>query len=116
MEEIRKHVEPGDTILAMPDCPEVYFLTQTRNPTRYFYEFMASSEEYQPARMRELIETQDVKMIIFQEEMRFSQPLPPAYRAILAEGFPNVRQIALAGADPSQPPRLRFTVRWRDAP
>jgi hypothetical protein len=116
VEEINKHVEPGDTILAMPDCPEVYFLTQTRNPTRYFYEFMASPEEYQPARMRALIASQDVKMIIFQEEMRFSLPLPPAYRAVLAEGFPNVREIALKSADPSQPPLLRFTVHWRDAP
>jgi hypothetical protein len=116
VEEISRHVQPGDTILAMPDCPEVYFLTKTRNPTRYFYEFMASPEEYQLDRMLELIGEQQVKMVIFQEEMRFSLPLPPAYRAALAADFPHSRQLALTSATPGQPPLLRFTLHWRDEP
>jgi hypothetical protein len=37
--EIQSCTDAGEAILAGPDCPEVYFLSERRNPTRIFYDF-----------------------------------------------------------------------------
>jgi hypothetical protein len=36
---IQSSTASGEAILAGPDCPEVYFLSSRRNPTRLFYDF-----------------------------------------------------------------------------
>ena len=37
--EIQTRTDVDEAILAGPDCPEVYFLAERRNPTRLFYDF-----------------------------------------------------------------------------
>jgi len=39
VDEIQARTNANEAILAGPDCPEVYFLAERRNPTRLFYDF-----------------------------------------------------------------------------
>ncbi|MFP6750531.1 MAG: hypothetical protein VB855_02555, partial [Pirellulaceae bacterium] len=38
IELLERETSPGETIYAAPDCPEVYFLANRRNPTRTMYD------------------------------------------------------------------------------
>src|SRR5262249_29360256 len=39
----------GQTILAAPDCPEVYFLSASKNPTPFLFEVLHDPNEYRQA-------------------------------------------------------------------
>lgn len=45
VEAIQKHSGPGDYVLAFPDCPEVYFLSERQNRTRTLFDLFDARKE-----------------------------------------------------------------------
>ena len=100
LSEIRTRVPAGEYVFATPDCPEVYFLSGVRNPTRDLYEFLGG-----PPRGKEetlaLIERHRIRLIVINREPHFSGPIDSALEMALESRFPLS---AVVG---------RFVVRWR---
>jgi Dolichyl-phosphate-mannose-protein mannosyltransferase len=100
---IRAHAR-GHYIYAAPDCPEVYFLSGLRNPTRTFFEFLDPDSLDVPTRTERVlraIRDHDVNVVVIRTNPQFSGPLPAGLRAALDAQFPRS-----ARAD-------QFEVRWR---
>ena len=85
-------------IYAGPDCPEVYFLSGTSNPTRTLYEFLrpASASE-----TLDLLEQRGVDVVVINQQPGFSGPLDPTLARAFERRYPYT---ADAG---------HFVVRWR---
>lgn len=91
----------SDYILALPDAPEVYFLTGKRNPTRALFDFFDRSPERVPRILRAL-ETDSVNLVVVNEGPAvFSKP-PRGLLDTLATLYPRVARDG------------RFLIRWRD--
>jgi hypothetical protein len=95
---------PGSPILALPDCPEVYFLSETRNPTRVLFDFFADSQTDRRQRILELLQQKLIRVVVINEHPIFSAPVNPQLRADIEARFPNRKDIG-AG---------HFTVFWRN--
>ena len=85
-------------IYAGPDCPEVYFLSGTSNPTRTLYEFLGSGNHRETL---DLIERLAIDVVVINRAPGFSGPLDPGLTAAFEQRFPYSAE---AG---------RFLVRWR---
>lgn len=90
----------GEYIYAAPDCPEVYFLSGLRNPTRNLFDFL-DDPAGRTARILSTLETHHVKVVAILTQPAFSGPLEPDLRAALIERFPDSVSVG------------RFEVRWR---
>jgi hypothetical protein len=90
----------GEYAYAAPDCPEVYFLSGLRNPTRTLFDFFDDPENH-TERILSAIERNGVNVVAILKEPKFSLPLAPDLHAALTERFPNSRMVG------------RFEVRWR---
>ncbi|HEY5311050.1 MAG TPA: glycosyltransferase family 39 protein [Pirellulales bacterium] len=111
IQQVTRHSSKGSAILALPDSPEVYFLTGRRNPTRTFFD--ALDADYgtpeRDQRLLDTIERQQIDVVVLRNLVEFS-PLgaSPALQRELVRRFPHAKQIAVG--------RRRvpgFTVRWR---
>ncbi|MGH7751588.1 MAG: hypothetical protein ACREN5_02130, partial [Gemmatimonadales bacterium] len=89
----------GGYTYAAPDCPEVYFLTGLRNPTRTIFEFLEDTVDVE--RTLSAIEAAGVTAIAINRDPNFSGPLPAALEAALLERYPR------------QDSTGRFVVRWK---
>ncbi|MGV2339425.1 MAG UNVERIFIED_CONTAM: glycosyltransferase family 39 protein [Planctomycetaceae bacterium] len=67
VEEIQGLTESGESILAGPDCPEVYFLAQRRNPTRLFYDFFRPELLGAQAEIELLAEREGVRLVVVKQ-------------------------------------------------
>jgi hypothetical protein len=90
---------PGNMV-AFPDCPEVYFLTARRNPTRFIYEFLTPHRLTTGELLRSL-DTHDIAIVVINTDPHFS-PKPDA--ALLRE---------LTARYPYSLQTGRFVVRWK---
>jgi len=99
VELIRRHSK-SNYIYAAPDCPEVYFLSGMRNPTRKIFDFFNDGEN-DLALVSELKEKK-VNLVVINRKPQFSKPLNPELSAALADRFPQSVDVG------------HFTVRWRD--
>jgi len=96
-------LDPGPTLYAAPDCPEVYFLTGLRNPTPSLFEVLddpAGRDE----RVLDAIQGAGVRVLVIRPAPLFSPPLDADLLAELARRYPMSRQIG------------RFIVAWRGEP
>jgi hypothetical protein len=103
VQTIHTAAAPGSPILALPDCPEVYFLSETRNPTPVVFDFFADRQSPRRERILELLRQNPIRVVVINEYPNFSAPVDAELRADIAARFPNRKQIG-AG---------RFTVFWR---
>ena len=90
----------GRFIYAAPDCPEVYFLSGRRNPTRTMFEFFDDPNR-RTARILNTLQADDVRLVVINTHPLFSGALDATLGAELARRFPASQQIG------------PFTVRWR---
>ena len=97
---IREHAR-GEYIFAAPDCPEVYFLTGHRNPTRTFYDFFADDKN-NTASVIQLVRTNNITLIVLNSQPQFSPPMRKDLISTLGAEFP---QHEIVG---------QFDVRWRE--
>ena len=99
--EIQGHAGTGAYIYAAPDCPEVYFLSGKRNPTRTMFDFFDDASE-RTARVLQAIDDHQVQVVALYSQPEFSGAIAPDLMAALGQRFPQARQVG------------RFEVRWRD--
>ncbi len=71
---LRAHSTPGGFIYAGPDCPELYFLSQRRNPTRTLFDFLDDSAGHD-ARVVRAIDSLHVTAVAVNERPQFSRPI-----------------------------------------
>ena len=90
----------GEYIYAAPDCPEVYFLSGYRNPTRTLFDFF-DDPNGRTSRILKQLEEHHVNAIVVYDEPAFSNALSPDLETALDARYPNSRNIG------------SFEVRWR---
>jgi hypothetical protein len=110
IDEVRRHSSRGSCILALPDCPEIYYFTGRRNPTRTFYD--AFDGDYGQAerdqRILRLIDRHDINVVVLREWGAVS-PLAVSDDLFseLHRRFPHQRQIG-------DSVNTYFSILWRD--
>jgi hypothetical protein len=93
-------LEPGPTIYAGPDSPEVYFLTGRINPTPTLYELLDEQGEAEPGALLPTLEREGVRLVVVRPVPLFSPPLDPELLTELERRYPAARQVG------------RFLVAW----
>jgi len=73
--EIQRRTSAGEAILAGPDCPEVYFLSERRNPTRVFYNFFRPELLRARAEFDTIAEREGIRLVVVKQPFlrEFSQ-------------------------------------------
>jgi Dolichyl-phosphate-mannose-protein mannosyltransferase len=103
LREIEDHSAAGSYIYAGPDCPEVYFLSARRNPTRNMYELFGDA----PDRTRQIldaIDRHDITVVVINRFPEFSPVISKALAAEIKSRFPHGMELG------------RFAVFWREPP
>lgn len=65
--EIQRYTGAGEAILAGPDCPEVYFLSARRNPTRIFYDFFRPELLRARADIESLADREGIRLVVVKQ-------------------------------------------------
>ncbi|HEY7862666.1 MAG TPA: hypothetical protein VIE39_03350, partial [Thermoanaerobaculia bacterium] len=91
----------GNDLWAGPDCPEIYFLAERRNPERWFYGFQNPLYRDDAALLRRLDEPR-FRVLVIQHHPGFSARYSPGLREEMARRFPGSAEFG------------GFTLRWRD--
>jgi hypothetical protein len=90
----------GSYIYAAPDCPEVYFLSGFRNPTRTLFDFRDDTAG-RSERILNALQNHGVSVIAIDREPQFSGALKADLIAELERHYPQYEEIG------------HFQVRWR---
>ena len=98
---VAAHAPAGSYIYAAPDCPEVYFLSSTRNPTPTIYDLF-DDPDGREARVLRAVDAHDVRVVVVNTRPQFSAAMSDGLADSLAARFPN-----RIGAG-------RYVVRWRE--
>lgn len=108
--EVTKRTPPGAPILALPDSPDIYFLTGRTNPTRTFFDVFDADygTPERDRRLLELIDREGVQLVVLRNLPAVSPDgISANLREELRARFPNVTYV--------QEGNVRyFSVRWRD--
>jgi hypothetical protein len=88
----------GRYVHAFPDCPEVYYLADRRNPTAANFEFFELQDE---RTLEALWNRHAISAIVMNRRPGFSPPPSPEQWALARRLFPNSEDLG------------RFEVRWR---
>jgi hypothetical protein len=78
----------GNYIYATPDCPQVYFLSGFRNPTRTLFDFM-DEPAGRTQRILASLHAHDVNLVVINYAAGFSGPLPQDLREEIDKEFPE---------------------------
>jgi hypothetical protein len=110
---IQEHSAAGDFIYAAPDCPEVYFLSDRKNPTRTMYDFFNDPRD-RTFRVLQLLDERRVNVVVINLEPQFSEPFGEDLIGVIRSRYPNMvrvsgflvgwRDTSQAGVDPSPDP------------
>jgi hypothetical protein len=93
----------GRFIYAAPDCPEVYFLSGLKSPTRHFF-YTAEDPIGHTQRTLQAMEELGVNVVAISKRPQFSAPLSADLHAALEKRYPYVAELST------------FQVRWRNQP
>ncbi len=97
---IQQHAT-GDYIYAAPDCPEVYFLSGKRNPTRSLFDFFDQDSTNRNQRILGTLDKNHVNVVTILTETYFSPPMNSGLLRELSVRYPNAEVVG------------SFQVRWR---
>ena len=115
--EVQRHSTIGSYIYATTDCPEIYFLSDRKNPTRTFYDFFeadyAAASQSRVDRILQMLETHAIDVVVFQWQGEFSGPPPFELCNAIAPRYPNAKHFV---RDPDVNPNGEptFSVVWRE--
>ncbi len=101
---VQRHSPPGAYVYAAPDCPEVYFLSGRRNPTRTFFDLFDDDFDDPERRRKRLLATLEdrrIDVVVACTRASFSGGVDDRLAAELARRYPHREEL------PS------FVVRWR---
>ena len=90
----------GGTLVAGPDCPEVYFLSGQRNPSRTLFDFFTDRSATSPG-TRRLSDWTGASVVVLNHRPSFSPPLSDQLVKQLRSEFPYGQVVE------------RLEVRWR---
>lgn len=82
----------GGTILAGPDCPEVYFLSGFQNPTRAIFDFLTPVRE-DAAWISTLLDTAPIKAVVINEAPLFSPRFAAPVLSVIEGRFPSLERV-----------------------
>jgi len=88
---IRRIVRPGHTILALGDCPEVYFLSAMPNPTPVLFDLF--SGPWSTSRLHAVLEQNIIDAIVINTRPDFSASIGPLQVEELKSSHPLTRKI-----------------------
>jgi hypothetical protein len=97
------HSRAGGYIYAAPDCPELYFLTDRRNPTRTLFDFFDDTTGRDDRIERDLAD-HEVNAIAINLTPEFSHPMDDTLAGVLRARYPDSTVVG------------DFVVRWRPDP
>jgi hypothetical protein len=89
----------GPYMYAAPDCPEVYFLSGLRNPTRSLFDVYANSIGH-TEQVLNVLEKRRIGVVVINGAPLFSGSLDPVLRQALEQRYPYAAEIG------------PFEVRW----
>lgn len=113
VQHIAEHSSPGNYILAGPDCPQVYYLSQRRNPSPVMYEFFRPAWLGDRADLIAELDRRDVNVFVLNLFPGFSDRMPESLIAELSRRFPSQQSVYLESS--GQSPRVeRYRVYWRE--
>ena len=90
--EIERRTRPGSFIYATPDCPEVYFLSSRRNPTRTFFELFDDPVD-RTAKLMRLLDEKQVELVVQYLRPKHSRPISEELAHAITARYPESRQI-----------------------
>jgi hypothetical protein len=90
----------GGFIYAAPDCPQVYFLSGFKSPTRHYFEF-AEDPVDRTTQILHALDDLNVDVVAINEDSQFSGPMSSDLQVALERRYPNSEEV---GA---------FRVRWK---
>ncbi len=96
---LQRHARGGYT-WASPDCPEIYFLSGLRNPTRSVFDFF-DDPRHRTERVLDALDRHGVTAVALNRHPVFSAPFPPDLIAGLEQRYPYSTDVG------------PFQVRWR---
>ncbi|MFP8880811.1 MAG: hypothetical protein VCE43_15915 [Myxococcota bacterium] len=102
VDEVQRHSAKGSFIYAAPNIPQIYFLSERRNPTRSLYDMFAS-DYGKPGHTRRLIallDQHDVDVVVLRRPRSFAR-LPKRLVSVIRLRYPQRIEFA------------PFTVYWR---
>ena len=88
---IRQHAD-GGTIIAGPDCPEVYFLSGFPNPTRAVFDFLTPVRQDE-AWMADLLARAPIRTAVINTAPLFSPSFSPGVLRLLESKFPSSQRV-----------------------
>lgn len=97
---IQAHAK-NEYIYAAPDCPELYFLTGLKSPTRHYFEF-AEDEEGHAEKMLRTLTANEINVVAINRQPLFAKELAPDMKAALEQRYPYFVDLA------------KFQVRWKE--
>ncbi len=104
--QIDLHSLPGDSIYASQDCPEVYFLSGRKNPTRTLFDFFDSDFQSNPrgrnTRILKMIEELKINLVVVHWHGDFSGWINHDYLKEIEARFPHRVDLEI------------FTIFWRE--
>jgi len=89
---VNRHSPPGSYIYATPDCPEVYFLSERKNPTRTLFDFFDASERRTERRL-ELLARHNIRVVVINLRPGHSEKVDPQFVSAIAPDFPYATRI-----------------------
>lgn len=97
---VQSHAK-GEFIYAAPDCPELYFLSGFRSPTRYYFDFADDPVGHTQRTLRALDDLR-VNVVAINKYPQFSGAMSPDLENALEQHFPHYADLA------------QFQVRWKE--
>jgi hypothetical protein len=91
----------GKFMYAAPDCPEVYFLSGLKSPTRHYFDAAEDPVDH-TARTLQLIENLHVNVVAINKEAQFSGQLSTELQNELEQRYPHSKDLG------------HFEVRWKE--
>ncbi len=89
---VNGHSPPGSYIYATPDCPEVYFLSGRKNPTRTLFDFFDASER-RTERQLELLARHNIPVVVINLQPGHSEKVDPQFVAGITAHFPYATRV-----------------------
>ncbi len=89
---VNRYSPPGSYIYATPDCPEVYFLSERKNPTRTLFDFFDTTER-RTERQLALIERHNIRVVVINLRPGHSEKVDPQFVSAIATHFPYAAKI-----------------------
>ncbi len=88
IQTVVENSQPGSFIYASPDCPEIYFLAERKNPTPTIYDFF-DDPRGRVQRILDMLEQRNVRVVVINEDPFFSDQISDEMRQALRERFPQ---------------------------